>query len=68
MNTNLFLDCENLIGYLASTVNVVSPNLCVGPSRTKASLSLLSVCTNQLKSVTKTMKFSKMLLYKNEKL
>ena len=22
MNTNLFLDCENLIGYLDSTVNV----------------------------------------------
>ena len=65
MNTNLFLDCENLIGYLNSTVNVVSSNLCVGPSRTK--VSLLSVCTNELKSVTKTMKFSKMLLSKNEK-
>ena len=31
LNTNLFPDCVTLIGYLASAVNVVLFNPCVGP-------------------------------------
>ena len=32
LNTNLFLGCVKLIGYLASAFYVVSSNPCVGPS------------------------------------
>ena len=47
--TNLFPDCVKLIEYLASGVNVVSFNRCVGPSpRTKIDLYLLSICTYNL--------------------
>ena len=38
-----------LIGYMASAVNIVSSNPCVGPSpRIEVSLFLLSICTDEL--------------------
>ena len=54
LNTNLFLDCVKLVGYLASPINVVSSNPCVGPSPIiKIFLFLLSTCTDELKSIPK---------------
>ena len=53
-----FPDCVNLIGYLASAINVVSPNPCVGPStRIKISSFLLSICKNELIAAPKTIIF-----------
>ena len=49
MNTNLFLDCVKLIGYLAAGVTVVSSNPCVFHSlRINTSLLLLPICTDEL--------------------
>ena len=31
VNTNVLLGCVKVIGYIASAVNVVSPNHCVSP-------------------------------------
>ena len=57
-NAILFLGCVKLIGYLASAVNVVSSNLCVGPSlRIKISVFLLSIFTDQLISAPKILTF-----------
>ena len=52
--TNLFLGCIKLIGYFASTVNVVSSNPCVGHSpRIKTSLFLLLTFADELISALK---------------
>ena len=49
-----FPDYVKLIGYLTSTVNVVSSNYCIGTSpRIKITLFLLSICTNELISAPK---------------
>ena len=61
INTNLLFECVKLVGYIASTVNVLSSDG-VGPSpRIKISLLLLSKCTHELISVPKIMTFSPML-------
>ena len=56
-----------LIEYLASGVNVVSSNACVGPSpRIKISLFLLSTCTDELISAPTVMTFLSTLPSVNE--
>ena len=55
------------MGYLASAVNVVPANLCVGPSpRIKISFPLLSICIDELISAPKKMAYFSMLLSGNE--
>ena len=57
-----------LIGYLASAVNVVPSNLCVGPSpRIKISSFSLSISRDELISAPKIMKFFPMLPCVTEK-
>ena len=49
---------HQIFGYFASAVNIVSSNPCVGSSlRIKISFSVLSICTDELKSVSKIMIF-----------
>ena len=52
LHTNLLFGCVKLIydnGYMASAVNMVSSNPCVGPpARIKMSFSLLWICTDRL--------------------
>ena len=63
------IGCVKLIGYFASAVNVVSSNSCVGPlPRIKISFFLLSICTDELISAPKIMKFFPMLPSVNEML
>ena len=58
LNTNLFSDCVELTGYCASAVNVVSSNLCVGPSpRIEVPFFLLSICADELISAPELMTF-----------
>ena len=46
------------MGYIASAVNVISSNPCVGPSpEIKVSFPLLSICTDELISAPKIMTF-----------
>ena len=57
-NTNRFLSCVKLIGFLASAVNVVSSYPCVDPlPRIKISLYSLSLRTDELISVPKIKAF-----------
>ena len=58
LNTNLFPDYVKSILYLAPAVNVVSSNPSVGPlPRSKISLFLLSICTDELIPAPKIMIF-----------
>ena len=67
LNINIFLGYVKLIGYLTSAANVVLSNPCVGASpRTKISLFLLSICTDELISTPKIMTFFPMLPSVNE--
>ena len=67
LNTNLFPDCEKLIEYFTSAVNVVSSSPHVGPSpRIKISFPLLSTCTDELISAPKIMTFFSMVPSSNE--
>ena len=52
------IGCVKLTGYFALTANVVSSNSCVGSlPRVKISFFLLSICTDELISAPKIMKF-----------
>ena len=62
LNTNLLFACLKLIGYIASAVNVVSSNPCVGPSpKIKMYFPLLSICIDELISAPKIVTFFPML-------
>ena len=51
LNTNLLFCCVKLIGHIASAVNVVISNPCVGPApRIKTSFLLWSICRDELSS------------------
>ena len=62
LNTNFLFACLKLIGYIASAVNVVSSNPCVGPSpKIKMYFPLLSICIDELISAPKIVTFFPML-------
>ena len=58
LDTNIFADCVELIGYSASALNVVPSNPGVGPlPRIKIHFPILSVCTDELISTPKMITF-----------
>ena len=62
LKQDFLLDLEKLIEYWASAANVVSSNLCVGHlPRIKIYVFSLSICTDELISTPKIMKFLPML-------
>ena len=66
-STKFSFDLDKLIEYWASGDNIVSCNLHVGLiARVKISFSLLSICTDELRSIPKIMTFSLTLRLGNE--
>ena len=59
LNTNLFLDCAKLRGYIVSEVNAVSSNPFVSLStKIKITFPLSSICTYEFILFPKTITFS----------